>query len=199
MPGKPNYYWDSCTFIKWLTGKATSAELDGLAEIVRAVENGEANLFTSALTKTEVLKGKMTSEQRQAWEKLFQRKNVVSVDIGDRILALSERIREWNPKISVPDAIHLATAIIYKADEFHTSDGGGKRKRKGDLLPLSGDVAGHNLKITTPHARQATLFSGVAQANEEEKSRSQTKPESPQVSGSGDRPTEGQAGTEGKK
>ena len=112
-------------------------------------------------TSTEVLKGKMTDEQRDRFTKLFQRRNVVQVDVTTRVLDLSEKIRNWNPKISSPDAIHLATAILYEADEFHTTDGGGKRKRAGDLLPLDGNVAGHPLKICKPQAMQYSLLRGV--------------------------------------
>jgi predicted nucleic acid-binding protein len=163
MTGKAKkYYWDSCSFIKWLDGKGDPLHIEGLAQVVKSVESGLAKLFTSALTtKTEVLKGKMNAEQRDRFARLFLRRNVVEVDVTSRVLAMSERIREWNSKISVPDTIHLATAIIYEADEFHTSDGTGKRKRAGDLLPLSGNVAGYNLNICTPTAKQSSLLFGV--------------------------------------
>jgi len=161
MPGKrKKYYWDSCAFILWLNSQGDPLIVDGLAQVVKEVEGGQADLFTSALAKTEVLRGKMTAAQRDRFNRLFQRRNVVAVDITGRVLALSEGIREWQPKISVPDAIHLATAITYEADEFHTTDGGGKRKRGGDLLPLDGNVAGHKLKICVPVA-PANLLSGV--------------------------------------
>jgi predicted nucleic acid-binding protein len=162
MPGKrKKYYWDSCVFIRWLDGKGEPADLDGLAEIVKQVESGLADLFTSAITETEVLKGRMSADQRQNFSRLFQRKNVVRVDVTGRVLQMSERIREWNAKISVPDAIHLGTAILYEADEFHTTDGEGRRKRAGDLLPLNGNVAGNKLTICKPQARQGSLLHGV--------------------------------------
>ena len=161
MPGKrKKYYWDSCAFIIWLDQKGDQMIVDGLAQVVKGVESGQADLFTSAITRTEVLKGKMTPEQRDKFNRLFQRRNVVPVDVTGRVLDLSEQIREWKPKISVPDAIHLATAILYEADEFHTTDGGGKRKRTGDLLPLDGNVAGHKLKVCVPAAPR-NLLSGV--------------------------------------
>jgi predicted nucleic acid-binding protein len=161
MPGKLKYYWDSCAFIAWLTNeKRAPGEIEGLEEIVKQIENRVADLFTSEMTKTEVLEGRMTAEQRERFAKLFQRRNVVSVDATGRVWALVKEIREWNAKISVPDAIHLATAILYDADEFHTTDGAGKRKRGGDLIPLNGNVAGHKLKICKPQGQQYTLFAG---------------------------------------
>ena len=161
MPGKrKKYYWDSCAFIIWLDEKGDQLVVDGLAQIVNEIESGQADLFTSAITRTEVLRGKMTSEQRDRFSRLFQRRNVIAVDVTGRVLDISEKIREWNLKISVPDALHLATAILYEADEFHTTDGSGKRKRAGDLLPLDGNVAGHKLKICVPKA-PPNLLSGV--------------------------------------
>ena len=58
--------------------------------------------------------------------------------------------------ISVPDAIHLATAILYRASEFQTFDGGGTGKSLG-LLRLSEKVAGHRLVICKPQSRNPQL------------------------------------------
>jgi len=51
--------------------------------------------------------------------------------------------------LSLPDAIHLATAIIYNVEAFYTFDEKGNAKFCG-LIPLSGNVAGHNLQICKP-------------------------------------------------
>ncbi len=167
---RKKYYWCSCAFILWLDGNGDPQDVDGLEEVVREVEAGRADIFTSAFTKTEVLEGKMTDTQRTLFNKLFQRRNVVPVDVTTRVLDLSTKIRNWNPKISSSDAIHLATAIIYEADEFHTTDGGGKkRKHAGDLLPLNGNVAGYPLKICKPQARQFSLLRGVGPQPQEKK------------------------------
>lgn len=196
---RKKYYWCSCAFILWLDGKGNAQDVDGLEEIVREVESGQADLFTSAFTRTEVLKGKMTEAQRMTFKKLFQRRNVVQVDVTTRVLDLSERIRNWNAKISAADAIHLATAILYEADEFHTTDGGGKRKRAGDLLPLDGNVAGHPLKICKPQAQQLSLLRGIRQPKEEKHEHKTTAIPAPvELQGSYRGPAEGQAGTEGK-
>jgi hypothetical protein len=163
MPGKKKYYWDSCTFIAWLKGeKHNLGELEGIEAIAKLVMENKADLFTSELTRTEVLEGKMTAEERERFQRLFQRRNVVSVDLSGRVMDLSRAIREWNNDIGTQDSIHLATAILYEANEFHTTDGGGKRKRRGDLIPLNGNVAGHALRICTPVSTQPNLFSGVA-------------------------------------
>jgi hypothetical protein len=60
-----------------------------------------------------------------------------------------------------PDCVHLATAIIYQADVFYTLDGGGKRGKANDLLPLNGNVAGYPLTIRKPLASQGSLLIGL--------------------------------------
>ena len=90
----------------------------------------------------------------------MRRKNVMEIAadarITDRSSAIREHYRDATPKrsISTLDGIHLATAILYKADEFQTMDGleqGGKKLTK--LLALSGNVAGYNLPIVQPYPR----------------------------------------------
>jgi hypothetical protein len=60
--------------------------------------------------------------------------------------------RQRNKKLSVPDTTHLATAIHYRVDALYTFD-------EDDLLPLNGNVAGHDLVICKPPLpRQGKLF-----------------------------------------
>jgi hypothetical protein len=67
------------------------------------------------------------------------------------------RAAEFGGKtLSVPDAIHLATAVLYRVDEFHTFDMEGRSKSLG-LIPLSGNVAGHRLIICKPQAKNPGL------------------------------------------
>jgi len=61
-----------------------------------------------------------------------------------------------NRTLATPDAIHLASAIMNRATEFHTFDGGGVGKSLG-LLPLTGNVAGHKLTICKPQAKNPSL------------------------------------------
>jgi hypothetical protein len=97
----------------------------------------------------------------------------------------------------------LATAILHEADEFDTNEGGGKRKRGGDLIPLSGNVDGYALKILNPLAAQPKLFYG-AQTKKESADEKQTRVDEVELSsgtvrGSGSGPAEGQAGIEAEK
>lgn len=171
--GKKTHYWDSCAFIAWLDGgKGHPLEvIAGLDEIAKEITDNKANLCTSVITQTELLRGKLTPDQITKIENLFKRRNVVEITLDGRIARKASEIRDYynnkGVKISQPDSIHLATAIIYEVDEFDTLDGAGERPRRNDLLPLNGDVAGHPLHIRIPSG-QPSLFSAVqeAEANE---------------------------------
>lgn len=115
-------------------------------------------------------------------------------------------------RVATPDAIHLATAIIYQADELQTLDGFGKR----GLIRFNGDIGVQNLKIVapyplrTPPAEMVTIdgplytkrFIEVSDGKQEQAAEPQKAlPESTEIQGGSSGPTEGQTGTasEGKK
>ncbi|MFH0765440.1 MAG: PIN domain-containing protein, partial [Calditrichota bacterium] len=79
----------------------------------------------------------------------------------------SENTNEDLPTLTVPDAVHLATAIIYDADCFHTYDRNNvtiseaKQNNwhpKRGLIPLSGNVMGYDLMICAPNIDQVSLL-----------------------------------------
>src|SRR5690349_6962543 len=139
--GRKTYYWDSSAFIAWLDGGKGHPKdvIAGLEEIAREVNENRAILCTSVMTETEVLQGKLTPEQADKFQNLFKRRNVHSIAVDSRIAKKASEIRNYyngrGRKLDSPDSIHLATAIIYGVDEFHTLDG-------DDLLRLNGDVPG---------------------------------------------------------
>jgi len=163
--GKKIIGWDSCIFLAWLQEeKRDIGVMEGIEEVVRKIHNNEVTLLTSQMTNIEVLQSRLTPEAQKKWKAVFNRRNCQMIDINPRVSEKGQFIRDYcyqrNIKLSSPDSIHLATAIIYKADEFHTLDGSGK-KRNGDLIPLDGNVAGHKLKICVPYAEQGSLLTGI--------------------------------------
>ena len=86
------------------------------------------------------------------------------IEVERPIVEKAKSYREWqlsvrtNTKVlQTPDAIHLATATIYNAREFHTFDDGGKGNGCF-LLKLDGNVMGDKLKICRPFVAQAQMF-----------------------------------------
>jgi hypothetical protein len=85
----------------------------------------------------------------------LKRIKTVSVDI--RVASIAHDLRnhyaqKGGKTLSTTDAIHLATAVLYRADEFHTFDEGGSNRSLG-LIPLCGDVGGHKLRVCKPVAQ----------------------------------------------
>ncbi len=155
MSGKRLIYWDSCCFIAWLCKKnnRTKEEMAGLDEVASDFMKGNCIIMTSSIYKTEVL---AKGEEIKKLNNFTKRKNFQSVQVSDGIVDRSQKIREHYNWMSTPDALHLATAIIYKADVFQTFDGAtGSSHSK--LLKINGEAAIESLRIVVPCLPQQTL------------------------------------------
>jgi len=153
--GKPVIYWDTCVFIAWLKdeqNKWPSAIWQGIQDVADLVQIGQAILVTSTLIRTEIFLGTLTPEEKQKFQGILRRKNVQEVAPHMRITDRASTIREKH-KIKTPDAIHLATAILYDVDEMQTMDGWHEDGKRDGLLALSGNVAEYKLVITEPYPR----------------------------------------------
>jgi predicted nucleic acid-binding protein len=146
---EPIYYWDSCLFLAWIKDEERqTGDMDGVREVIDRVKRRDAKIITSALTITEVLDSKLPAGTKTLMDGLMKRVNRVGMEI--KIARMAHDLRDYyvqrsiefdGKTVAVPDAIHLATAILYRVTEFHTFDGGGMGKSLG-LLPLSGNVTG---------------------------------------------------------
>lgn len=154
MPGaNPLYYWDTCLFLSWLKDEERpSGEMDGVREIIDRQRKRDCRIMTSVITGVEVLQAKIPAGVDTMFTALMKR--VARVGVDAKVAQIAHDIRnhyaQAGKKLATPDALHLATAIIYRADEFHTFDG-------DDLIPLSGNVAGHKLVICKPVAKRPGL------------------------------------------
>ncbi len=154
-------YWDTTCWLAWLNDERhiwPASVMTGLQDVVYEVENNQAILFTSAGTRGEIYLGRLDLDKKTMWANLMRRSNVQEISADPRVYDRASQIREYHEarkqKIKLPDATHLATAVLYRADEFQTMDGlqkDGSKHRK--LLSLSGDVGGYNLKVVHPYPR----------------------------------------------
>jgi predicted nucleic acid-binding protein len=161
----PVIYWDTCVFFAWIKQETFWSEeiTKGIEQTIEQVYAKRAVLMTSVVTLTEVLQSQMTVEDKEKYQKAFGHPQLQLMDADRRIAAKAAFIREFYDTrvieagivksgsiMSLGDALHLATAIHYGVDEFQTLDGGGRRKRRIDLLKLNGSVAGSRLVIVQP-------------------------------------------------
>jgi predicted nucleic acid-binding protein len=149
-----NYAWDTSVFLAWLA-EETAAPLDDIAAVVEQIDKREANLIVSVTVYSEVLEAKHSAEQMEAFKKFLKRSNVIVVDTTLAVAEKAMQIRSKGlnqpgkrrkktqaRKIGTPDATHLATAILWKADVLHSLD--------KKLLQLSGDPIVDGLLIKEP-------------------------------------------------
>jgi len=164
MAGGSLYYWDTCLFLAWINDEnRKTGEMDGVRDVVEKARRREVKLLTSVLTTVELLECKLPVGFATVFRDFMKR--VERVNIDPKVANLAHDLRNHymvrrgefqNKTLSTPDALHLATAILYRADEFHTFDEEGSGKSLG-LIPLSNDVGGHRLRICKPETRSPSL------------------------------------------
>ena len=162
----PHYYWDTCIFVAWLKNETTRrpGEMDAILDCLNKFKKREIHLMTSVLTITEITVVKTPAGTDTLLEEVMQRPNFSKVSVDIRVAKLARDMRNYylvrktefgGKTLTVPDSLHLATAILYRADEFHTFDQNNDPKYNSlGLLPLSGNVAGHDLRICAPPIAQ---------------------------------------------
>lgn len=165
-------YWDSCIFMSWLKDEKRSDPQDmaGVRDVVERMKRREVTIVTSTITQAEVGACNVGQLVLPLFDDLMKRKNIQRISVDIKIASMARALRDYyrneaplpnTPQgegkrtLSPPDAIHLATAILNKVDVFHTFDklGDSKTKTLG-LIPLSRNVAGHNLIIEKPAVEQ---------------------------------------------
>jgi predicted nucleic acid-binding protein len=158
-------YWDTCVWLAWIGNENRKpGEMEGIQEDVRQFDDGEIVLVTSALTWAEMFKAEEAFgvRARQRLTRFFNRPNVVKVAadlvvtrLASEIRAFYQQKKDGLPTVELPDAIHLASAILYQVRAFHTFDENDSTKPgrpKRGLLGLNGNVAGRALVIRKPPA-----------------------------------------------
>lgn len=134
--------WDSSVLISWIRGDESPDRIQAVRAVVESVENGDYKLAVSTLLYVEVLESTMPGHAIEQFKKFMQNRQLVEIIAVDiRVAEKAQSIRNKSQKkIHVPDAIHIATAIVSGAKLFHTFDDG--------LLQLSGKDEVDGLIIT---------------------------------------------------
>lgn len=161
----PKYYWDSCVFLAWLKAEddRKPGEMDGAREQIELFHKRRISICTSTFTIVEITQAKLPAGAIELLDAVMRRTNFTRIAVDHRVAMLARELRNYyiakngadGMRLSAADSVHLATAILSRVDEFHTFDELDKRGRKElGLIPLSGNVAEHNLKICKPKASQ---------------------------------------------
>lgn len=162
---KPNsvIYWDSVVWFAWLKDERHWGPiiLDGIEECAKRTESGDViTVCGEGPFRAEVFPHRLPSQGVALLNSVTQGRKYQLLDYDPKINDLRAAIREYyagkQKPPSLADAEHLAYAIHYGVTEFWTMDRG--KKGGCDLLNLSGNVAGMNLKVVEPHAIQANLL-----------------------------------------
>ena len=133
--------------------------MEAVQNCLERFKKGQLSLMTSVLTVTEITVAKIPAGIETQLDEVMQRSNFTRLSVDIRVAKLARDLRNhylidqhYNGNtVTVPDSLHLATAILYRATEFHTFDENNTPRYKSlGLLPLSGNVAGHNLVIRKP-------------------------------------------------
>ncbi len=167
-------YWDACIFIAYAKDESRSAgQMAGVYYWANEIQHGRVIVVTSNMTRVEVLECTLTDEQKKRFENFLKRSNVSTPAADNRVMSIAHGIRDYYqkrkldgeetlPTVATPDSIHLATAIQYECEEFHTFDANdhpGPNNPRRALIPLSGNVAGkYSLKVCIPASPTLTLF-----------------------------------------
>lgn len=179
MTGKSrptSYYFDSCVYLAYLRNEIntfTKRKISAIGTIWNQSERGQCEIMTSSITITEVLSHKLTKDAEKKFIHAMESVHQIE-DVTPPIAELARKYRDFYQKkpvfipgsqtirsgLTTPDALHLATAVIYDCDQFWTFDGldaTGKKKDIG-LLWLGNKVADDSLIICQPETGELELI-----------------------------------------
>ncbi len=162
--GKEIQYWDRVVFTSFLTEshqQRVQAFRQLMNDITMQFSHARAVTSTFAISEVHPLDTNNAEHQRVVMD-LFDadRPYLQFYAVSRRIARRARDLCLQFDGLTNPDAIHLATALIARADVFLTYDGArdNRRRRLGKLLRLDGQIGSPPLKFATPDAHLWPLF-----------------------------------------
>ena len=158
-------YWDSCIFIAYLADiPKERAKVEAIDALVRRALNGDDMIIVSTLVLAEVRSRGHYDEFR--WNLIrdmfyTNRPYIRVVGLSPRIADLASTIGGDHNDLTVPDVIHIATALSEHVDVLLTLDGdrSKERRRSGDLLDYNRHIM--ELRIEPPRIPFDTQIRGI--------------------------------------
>lgn len=149
-------YWDSCLFLAYLQYKPEEQEfVEIVSALLRRAEAGETLIVVSTLVLAEIRpRYPYDPTHYDVISDLFHtnRPYLKMVALSPRIAVLAGTIGSDHRQITVPDAVHVATAWSERVDVMLTRDGDRdrERRRSGGLLSFDGKIGTPPLQISAP-------------------------------------------------
>lgn len=159
-------YWDACAWIAYIQKEMPGPET-GFREhryemcrtILKRAEAGQLEVATSAYTLAEVCKAPLdaTSPARNL-AAFFDQRYIILVNIDKQIGLRAQNLQLAGVAgLKPPDAVHIASALVWNIPMFHTFD--------GPLLALDKALTtddGNQLRIIRPTEDEPpNLLSGI--------------------------------------
>jgi predicted nucleic acid-binding protein len=179
--GTTTIYFDSCVYIAHYRQEITSygqTRISAINETLKDSAKGALRIMTSSISICEVIDQLLLSGMTTEIEDFKTQFKIGAQDLIDVDPIISERAARYrdyyrnNPvkppnrnkafkNLATPDALHLATAKLYGADEFWTFDGLSLKPDKRESIKplwLNNKVGHDSLIITAPALPQGTLL-----------------------------------------
>ena len=154
---------DSSVFISYLKGGTDrqACDIPLLKGFFNEVDSGKISILFPTIERGELLECKWTPEQYADFIRLLDLPNVEEAVVNPSVSETAARIRSFYstandfdqslPKMSLPDSIIVATAIVWECAALYTYDGDREppskpRKLLGLKNPIGGEFALHILK-----------------------------------------------------
>lgn len=157
--------WDACTWIATIIQEKVPLKGGGVEDraipcnhVIELAARRQVEIATSGLSLAEVCRDdEVKREDGDVLADFFRNEYILIVPVDRYVGTLArELMQAGHPGLRPPDAVHLATAVVANADEFHTFDSA--------LLKLDGKIAkpsGGTLSIKKPPAPPPGLFDAL--------------------------------------
>lgn len=154
--------WDSCLFIDFAqdTTPGGNAKSKIFKDLVRVARAGGSIILLSNIVLAEVrLKNPKNGDHKELLQELLEvNRPFVQFYAVSREIALCARDEGGKRNLSVMDSIHVATALVGKADVLFTYDGTSKKSKNDNLLQYNMLIGHPLLRIEVPNVNVGPLF-----------------------------------------
>jgi predicted nucleic acid-binding protein len=124
-------YWDACAWIAFINREMPSASnailrprFELCRETLKSAESGDVEIVTSAFTLAEVCKrGPDATNPGSNLAAFFDQKYILLVPVDKQISLRAQNLQLAGiGGLKPPDAVHLASALVWSIPVFHTFD-----------------------------------------------------------------------------